>query len=90
MYAEQGLNGAISSLLFPINHGVLYFTGFAVIEPFLVHAPARISGEERTAHLARYRTRVLGLESAPVMAYPKLDEYDGQYILKAVPASSPP
>ena len=43
MYSEHGLNGPISSLLFPINHGILYFTGFTVIQPFLVHAPARIS-----------------------------------------------
>ena len=33
IYSEGGLNGPISSLLFPINHGMLYFTGFTVIEP---------------------------------------------------------
>jgi NAD(P)H dehydrogenase (quinone) len=82
MYAESGLNGPIASILFPINHGMLYFTGFTVIEPFLVHAPARISEEERAANLARYRQRVLGLDTAPVITYPKLADYDEHYVLK--------
>src|SRR5690349_18535419 len=46
-YSERGLNGPISEILFPINHGTLYFTGFTVIEPFVVHAPARKTEDER-------------------------------------------
>ena len=83
MYSAQGLNGPIDALLFPINHGILYFTGFTVIEPFLVHAPVRISQEERIAYLARYRERVLGLATTPTIAYPGLAEYDERYVLKA-------
>jgi len=85
MYSERGLNGAIGAILFPINHGMLYFTGFTVIEPFLVHGPVRISHEERVAHLARYRQRVLDLGSAPTIAYPRLDDYDEHYVLKSPP-----
>jgi NAD(P)H dehydrogenase (quinone) len=55
IYSDQSLNGPIAAVLFPINHGMLYFTGFTVVEPFLVHAPARIGEEHRTAHLDRYR-----------------------------------
>jgi NAD(P)H dehydrogenase (quinone) len=42
MFGRDGLNGHIDSILFPINHGILAFTGFSVVEPFLVHAPARM------------------------------------------------
>jgi NAD(P)H dehydrogenase (quinone) len=83
MYSEHGLNGRISAILFPINHGMLYFTGFAVIEPFLVHAPARLGAEERAAQLALYRRRVLALATAPTIVYPKLAEYDEDYVLKS-------
>jgi NAD(P)H dehydrogenase (quinone) len=83
MYSEHGLNGPIAAILFPINHGILYFTGFTVIEPFLVHAPARMSGGERAAELERYRRRVLALGTAPTLAYPKLADYDERYVLKA-------
>jgi NAD(P)H dehydrogenase (quinone) len=65
VYSEQGINGPISSILFPINHGIFGFTGFTVIEPFVVYGPARIGDEERGAYLARYRERILGLEQIP-------------------------
>jgi len=84
MYAEKGLNGPIEAILFPINHGMLYFTGFTVVEPFIVHAPARIGDEERADRLARYRERVLGLTTAPTIDYPRLADYDEQYVLKTV------
>lgn len=87
IYSEYGLNGYISSILFPINHGMLYFTGFTVIEPFIVHAPARITQDERTAYLDRYRERVLHLNSAPTLTYPKLADYDENYVLKLRPGS---
>jgi NAD(P)H dehydrogenase (quinone) len=88
IYSEHGLNGPISAILFPINHGILYFTGFTVIEPFLVHAPVRISGEERAGYLDRYRKRVLGLASAPTISYPGLAEYDAQFVLKTAPSDA--
>ncbi|MDR3464799.1 MAG: NAD(P)H-dependent oxidoreductase [Xanthobacteraceae bacterium] len=85
MYSEHGLSGPIGSILYPVNHGMLYFTGFTVVEPFLVHAPVRISAEDRAAHLARYRARVLDLPAAPVISYPKLADYDERMVLKAPP-----
>jgi NAD(P)H dehydrogenase (quinone) len=83
IYSERGLNGPISTILYPINHGMLYFTGFTVIEPFVVHAPARLNAEERAAWLARHQERVLGLMTAPTIDYPKLSEFDAQYVLKS-------
>jgi NAD(P)H dehydrogenase (quinone) len=61
---------------------MLYFTGFTVIEPFLVHAPARKSDAERAAELVRYRERVLALDAAPTISYPKLADYDERYVLR--------
>jgi NAD(P)H dehydrogenase (quinone) len=82
MYSENGLNGPVSTILFPIHHGMLFFTGFSVVEPFLVHAPARLSLEERRAHLTRYAQRVLGLQIAPTISFPTLDDYDDHGVLK--------
>jgi len=82
IYSENGLNGPIDQILFPINHGMFYFTGFTVIEPFLVHGPARMSDTERNAELERYRTRILSLATAPTLAYPKLADYDERFVLK--------
>jgi len=82
IYSEHGLNGPIDQILFPINHGMFYFTGFTVIEPFLVHGPARMSDAERNAELERYRTRILSLATAPTLSYPKLADYDERFVLK--------
>jgi NAD(P)H dehydrogenase (quinone) len=85
MYQVDGLNGALEAVLFPINHGMLAFTGFGVIEPFAVYAPARMIEADRAASLAAYGERVLSLDRAPLIAYPSLDDYDAAYVLKAKP-----
>jgi NAD(P)H dehydrogenase (quinone) len=59
MYAEHGLNGPIATILFPVNHGILYFTGFTVVEPFLrpcAVAPERSGPRGRIEPLPRPRT----------------------------------
>jgi len=85
MYFDNGLNGPIDTILFPIQHGMLCFTGFSVVTPFIVHAPARIRDEERVAQLERYRECVLGLATAPTISYPKLADYDERYVLQGKP-----
>lgn len=82
MYSEHGLNGSMSSILFPIHHGMLYFVGFTVVEPFLVHAPARMSQGEREAQLERYGARLLQLDAAPTLSFPVLADYDEHYVLR--------
>ena len=81
-YSESGMNGSIASILFPINHGILYFTGFTVIEPFVVHSPRRLSQQERDAQMQHYRQRIVTLETAPVLRYRTLGDYDDKWVLK--------
>jgi len=82
MFSEHGINGPLTRLLFPILQGILQFVGFTVMEPFIVHAPARLSDEERAGYLARYREHVLSLPSAPVLPGPKTADYDERLVLK--------
>lgn len=76
------MNGSIASIPYPINHGMLYLTGFDVIEAFLVHAPVRLSVDQRAAELARYRERI-GLSTAPITTYPKLVQHNEHHVLTA-------
>jgi NAD(P)H dehydrogenase (quinone) len=78
----------MGSILFPINHGILGFTGFAVIEPFVVYGPTRITDDERVSHLRRYRERVVGLDLAPIIAGPKTLDYDENLVLKTTRRSA--
>jgi NAD(P)H dehydrogenase (quinone) len=77
VYSSVGAYGPIAPILFPIHHGIFGFAGFAVIEPIVVHAPARISREEREGHLARYRERLLNLETAPTLSGLDIEDYEG-------------
>jgi NAD(P)H dehydrogenase (quinone) len=80
-YTDVGMYGPFADMLFPIHHGILSFVGFQVIEPFVVHAPARLGDEERAAHLARYRARVLSLDTAPTLPMLKVGDYEN-FVLK--------
>jgi len=41
-YGPRGVNGPIDDLLFPIQHGVLFYPGFAVLPPFVVYRTGRM------------------------------------------------
>jgi NAD(P)H dehydrogenase (quinone) len=41
-YSARGINGPIDDLLFPIQHGVLYYPGFDVLPPFVVYRTSRV------------------------------------------------
>jgi NAD(P)H dehydrogenase (quinone) len=53
-YSERGINGRMDDLLFPINHGVLYYPGFDVLPPFVIYQTGRMDE-------ARYRQTQLEL-----------------------------
>lgn len=76
-YSAVGAYGPMGPILFPINHGILGFVGFTVVEPFIVHAPARLGADERADCLARYRNRVLNLATAPTIPGPDMTRFDG-------------
>jgi NAD(P)H dehydrogenase (quinone) len=49
-YGPRGINGPIDDILFPIQHGILYYPGFDVLPPFVVYRTSRIdeAGFSRT------------------------------------------
>lgn len=85
MMTPEGLNGDLDAVLFPRNHGTLYFCGFTVLPPFVVYGPARMAPEERARELERYAERLRGLDGLTPIAYPTLDDYDERFVLKKRP-----
>jgi NAD(P)H dehydrogenase (quinone) len=77
VYSEAGAYASIEAILFPIHRGVFQFTGFTVVEPFVVYGPNRIDEDERRAYLLRYRERLLGLDSAPAITVPSSADFQG-------------
>ena len=62
-YQKGGWNGDIRAILRPIQRGILRFTGWDVLAPNIVYAPARISDQERQASLKSWATRMSAIES---------------------------
>ncbi|WP_033217875.1 NAD(P)H-dependent oxidoreductase [Kitasatospora phosalacinea] len=62
-YAARGINGPIDDLLFPIQHGILYYPGLEVLPPFVVHGADRLTEEQYRAATEAWERRLLTLET---------------------------
>lgn len=51
-YSPRGINGPIDDILFPIQHGILYYPGFDVVPPFVSYRTGRMD-EARFAQTTR-------------------------------------
>ncbi|MER7962316.1 NAD(P)H-dependent oxidoreductase [Streptomyces ardesiacus] len=68
-YSDRGINGPIEDLLFPIHHGILYYPGFEVLPPFVLHGADRL-GEDGFEDAAKaWRERLLSLETTEPIAF---------------------
>lgn len=68
-YQERGINGPIDDLLFPIQHGILFYPGFSVLDPFVVYRAERIDAARFRTTTAALDRRLEGLFTDPPIAY---------------------
>ena len=76
-YSDQGAYGRMENILYPIQHGILAFVGFAVIEPFVVYAPSRASASQRAQVLQSYGERMLALDQASATPLLDVSQFEG-------------
>ena len=76
-YDARGINGPIEDILFPIQHGILYYPGFDVLPPFVVYRSGRVDGGRFGAITEELGQRLDTLFSAPPIAY--RPQNGGQY-----------
>lgn len=74
-YSNDGIYGPALDVLRPVNHGILAFCGFDVVEPFVAYAPARKDERERQEIFGAYADRLLNIESAPRLPTLLSDDY---------------
>ena len=75
-YSKDGIYGPAIDILRPINHGILGFCGFDVVEPFLAYAPARRSDQERQKIFTSYAECLLNVGDAPLLPSFTSDNYE--------------
>jgi NAD(P)H dehydrogenase (quinone) len=75
-YADRGINGPIDDLLFPINHGILFYPGFDVLPPFVVHRVNRLDEAGFAGVAERLRERMRTLFTAKPIQYRRQNHGD--------------
>ncbi|MBK8925929.1 MAG: NAD(P)H-dependent oxidoreductase [Crocinitomicaceae bacterium] len=63
-YGNTGKNGDLDTILFPIHHGMFYFAGMQVINPFISFSPVRLSDDERQKEILRFENFLAEIDSA--------------------------
>ncbi|WP_029008657.1 NAD(P)H-dependent oxidoreductase [Azospirillum halopraeferens] len=83
-YTRGGVNGSLFDVLWPIQHGTLYYPGMAVLDPFVVYRADSLTPERWHAITDQYRTRLETLFTADPIPFRRQNggHYDGQQVLK--------
>lgn len=81
-YAPDGIDGDILTVLWPVHNGLLRYSGFDVLTPFIAYMPGRIGQAGREAYLEEYRMRLRDLSSTPKLFFHAAEDYGPNERLK--------
>jgi NAD(P)H dehydrogenase (quinone) len=81
-YSERGINGPIDDLLFPIQHGMLFYPGFDVLPPFVVFKSGAMDPKRHGETLRALGARLDNAMHAEPIAY--RNQNDGDYLIPAL------
>ncbi|RQR75414.1 MULTISPECIES: NAD(P)H-dependent oxidoreductase [unclassified Burkholderia] len=68
-YSARGINGPIDDVLFPIQHGILYYPGFDVLPPFVIYRTGKMNDERFDATRAALGKRLDDLWTTPPIPF---------------------
>lgn len=81
-YAPRGVNGPIEDLLFPINHGILYYPGYDVLPPFVAYRVDRFDDAAFGPLAESLRERMRTLATTAPIPYRK--QNGGDYLIPSM------
>ncbi|KHJ53716.1 NADPH quinone oxidoreductase [Aureimonas altamirensis] len=81
-YAPDGIDGDILSVLWPIHNGLLRYTGFDVLPPFMAYMPGRLDASGRAAQLDAYAERLRTITVTPRLFFHPAEDYGPDERLK--------
>jgi NAD(P)H dehydrogenase (quinone) len=59
-YSDRGVNGSLPDLLFPIQHGILFYPGMEILPPFAVYQADHLTLEQWPAIAKGFEARLDG------------------------------
>jgi NAD(P)H dehydrogenase (quinone) len=81
-YAPDGIDGDILSVLWPIHNGLLRYSGFNVVTPYVAYMPGREDDATRARQLEAYRKHLETLETVPRLFFHSAEDYGPNERLK--------
>lgn len=78
-YSARGINGPIDDILFPINHGILYYPGYDVLPPFVVYSTDRLAETDFDPIAENLRARMRTIATTTPLPYRK--QNGGDYLI---------
>ena len=74
-YAPDGIDGDILTVLWPIHNGLMRYSGFDVLPPFVAYMPGRVGEDGRKAYLEAYKKRLGELDTTPRLFFHPREDY---------------
>jgi NAD(P)H dehydrogenase (quinone) len=83
-YGPRGVNGAMDDLLWPIQHGVLFYPGFDVLPPTIFYEVGRADADAIETMVTTYIDRLLTAATTDPIAFRPQNggDYDDVQVLK--------
>lgn len=81
-YAPDGIDGDILTVLWPIHNGLLKYTGFDVLPPYVAYMPGREEEATRARQLADYANRLETIDQTPHLYFHPAEDYGPNERLK--------
>lgn len=83
-YSQRGINGSLDDLLFHIQHGILFYPGMEVLDPFVVYESVRLTDGQFADYSAQYAVRLRHLFDERSIQYRPQSggDYDPDLLLK--------
>ncbi len=83
-YGARGVNGTLEDLLFPIQHGILFYPGMDVLPPFVIYQSDRLTSEQYEQAKRQYQKRLAGLFTDEPIPYRTQNggDYDERQVLR--------
>lgn len=83
-FGPRGINGDLDALLFPLQHGTLWYSGMTVLPPLLVPSADRVSDAAYADAAGRLRDRLHTLDTADPVPFRSQNggDYDDDLVLR--------
>ncbi|MFI9049302.1 NAD(P)H-dependent oxidoreductase [Streptomyces sp. NPDC053427] len=89
-FSDRGIHGPLADVLYPVQHGLFWFTGMAPLEPFAVYGANDVPEERYAAGKRAYGRRLDGLFTDEPVAFRTLVGGDYDHDMRLLPGVEAP